>query len=111
VGAIVYSRSRVVQADGQSTTPTMTFGPVGVLPEYRHRGIARMLIEKSLHLAKGLGCSACLIYGDPRIYGRLGFRCAEKWDVTNAQGDFVVCLMARELQSGAMQAMQGERPW
>lgn len=63
---------------------TITFGPLGVLPAFRNRGVARALIKHSLAAARDMGRHpACVIYGDPSFYGRLGFRCAEKWDITN----------------------------
>ena len=103
VGSIVYSKSKILRTDSdQSLTDVVTFGPLGVLPEFRNRGIAAKLVKESLHRAKEMGYRAVIIQGDPRLYGRLGFRCGEKYDLTNTEGQFCVGLMAYELYEGAL---------
>jgi putative acetyltransferase len=116
VGAIAYSRSRVVgqvQGGGGQGTATetlcVTFGPLAVAPACRKQGIARRLVRHSWSVAGELGYPACLIYGDVRIYGRLGFRLAERWDVANEEGDFHLSLLAHPLRPGGMEALVGGR--
>lgn len=104
VGCIAYTKSSIKRGD--KVTPTITFGPIGVLPDYRSRGIARKLINRTLDIAKEMGFLACIIYGDPRMYGRLGFRCAEKYDITNEKGEFAVSMMVMELQEGALREVE-----
>ena len=67
--------SKIQTQNSRSLTDVVTFGPLGVLPEYRNRGIAAKLIQESIRLAKLQGFCAVIIQGDPRFYGRLGFRC------------------------------------
>ena len=107
VGSIVYSKSKIQTEDGRTLTDVVTFGPLGVLPEYRNRGIAAKLIQESIRLAKLQGFRAVIIQGDPRFYGRLGFRCGEKYDLTNSEGQFCVGLMAYELYQGALDGTGG----
>lgn len=107
VGSIVYSKSKIDTNDGRSFTDVVTFGPLGVLPEYRNRGIAAKLIQESLRLAKEMGFRAVIIQGDPRFYGRLGFRCGEKYDLTNVEKQFCVGLMAYQLFEGALDGAGG----
>ena len=61
VGSIFYSRSRV------ETTPTVTFGPLSVLPVYQRRGVGTALVEHTTALCREKGLRAVLIYGDPRL--------------------------------------------
>jgi len=107
VGSIVYSKSKIQTEDGRTLTDVITFGPLGVLPEYRNRGIAAKLIQESIRLAKLQGFRAVIIQGDPRFYGKLGFRCGEKYDLTNSEGQFCVGLMAYELYPGALDGTGG----
>ncbi|KAJ3118194.1 hypothetical protein HK100_000657 [Physocladia obscura] len=101
VSCIAFSKSKVLHPDG-SHSDTCTFGPIATLPEYQGRGIASQLIRESLAIAQRLGYAACIIYGDCRFYGKLGFRSAESFNVTDSNGFFVVSMMVWELQSGVL---------
>jgi len=54
-----------------------------------------------------MGFKAILIYGDPRFYGRLGFRAAEKYDIITSEGYFAIGLLAYELQPRALENISG----
>ncbi|KAI9355632.1 acyl-CoA N-acyltransferase [Zopfochytrium polystomum] len=102
-GCIAFTRSSVSHDDG-TLTETCTFGPVCTRPDLQGRGIARKLISHSLDAARDLGFKACIIFGDPRFYWRLGFRCAERYDIADEDGYFQVAMMAREIQPGSLRA-------
>lgn len=106
VGNIMYSRAKVIDTDG-CEHPVLTFGPVSVLPEYQKRGIGAALIEHSCRAALALGYESILIYGDPQYYCRFGFRPAEAFSVTNAEGRFHPALQALELKAGALTGVRG----
>jgi predicted N-acetyltransferase YhbS len=89
VGNIVYTQGRVIDNTGR-IHGVICFGPVSVLPFYQRQGIGSTLIKNSLDKAKSLGYTAVCIYGDPRYYSRFGFRCAERYDITNSEGKFAV---------------------
>ncbi|KAI9349007.1 hypothetical protein DFJ73DRAFT_960140 [Zopfochytrium polystomum] len=92
-GCIAFTRSSVSHDDG-TLTETCTFGS-------RHRAQADLALagRRERH-----GFKACIIFGDPRFYGRLGFRCAERYDIANEDGYFKVAMMAREIQPGLLRA-------
>lgn len=106
VGNIAYARCRIIDAAGKSNNVIM-FGPISVLPEYQKQGIGSALIRHSFEKARSMGFRAVMIYGDPRYYHRFGFRCAEKWDITTAEGKFSVGLMGAELVPGALNGISG----
>jgi putative acetyltransferase len=106
VGNIVYTHGKLINNTGE-THRVISFGPVSVLPSYQRQGIGSALIKYSLDKAKSLGFTAVLIYGDPRYYSRFGFRCAERYDITNSEGKFAVALMALELAPGSLQKIPG----
>ena len=106
IGNIVYTRGWVVN-DTNKTYEVISFGPVSVLPVYQRQGIGRALIIYSLDKARFLGFTAACIYGDPRYYSRFGFRCAERYDITNSEGKFAVALMALELVPGTLRKISG----
>ena len=48
-------------------------GPVSVLPEYRHRGIGKALIEEGLSRIKESKAQGCCLVGHPAYYKQFGF--------------------------------------
>jgi putative acetyltransferase len=106
IGNIVYTRGRVIDDAGR-TYEIICFGPVSVLPVYQRQGVGSALIRYSLERAMSLGFTGVCIFGDPRYYSRFGFRCAERYDITNSDGKFAVALMALELVPGTLQKISG----
>lgn len=51
--------------------------PVAVLPGFRSRGIGGTLVSAGLVACRGE--SFCVVLGEPRYYGRFGFRPAARW--------------------------------
>ncbi|WP_373481859.1 GNAT family N-acetyltransferase [Acetobacterium sp.] len=106
IGSIIFSTARIIDATGIATE-VITFGPLTILPDYQKQGLGRKLIQHAIHIATEMGFKAILIYGDPRFYGRLGFRAAEKYDITTADGYYAIGLLAYVLQPGALQKISG----
>ena len=106
VGNIVYSRASVTDGAG-GQCEVVSFGPVSVLPEYQKRGVGSALIRHTLNIAGDMGFPAVLIYGDLRYYSRFGFRCAERYDISSADGKFSVALLALPLRPGGLGGITG----
>ncbi len=106
VGNIVYTHGKLINNRGE-THKVISFGPVSILPAYQKHGIGSTLIRYSLDKARSRGFTAVCIYGDPRYYHRFGFRCAERYDITNSAGKFAVALLAIELVPGALREISG----
>lgn len=64
--------SPVEMSDG--TRGWYGLGPVSVLPGRQRRGIGTRLIEESLSRLRQMGGGGCVVLGEPRYYGRFGFR-------------------------------------
>ena len=107
VGQIVYSRGIIKMQRGEEKE-VIGFGPVSVLPAFQKQGIGSTLINHTINLAKNMGYSAICIYGDPRYYSRLGFRCAEKYDIRTSDAKFAVALQVLELKKGVLNNMPGK---
>ena len=84
VGQIMYSRSYIKQ--GNTTLPTLTFGPLSVDPQYQNQGIGARLIEASVKLAKEAIEKAIIIFGHPDYYHRFGFVACEDYDIQTSNG-------------------------
>ncbi|GGC09824.1 GCN5 family N-acetyltransferase [Novosphingobium endophyticum] len=62
-----------VQIDGRNG-PWFGLGPVSVRPDVQGQGIGTMLIRSGLERLRSIPASLCVVLGDPRYYGRFGFR-------------------------------------
>ena len=47
IGQVLYMRSAVILEDG-ATLPVVTFGPIGIAPEYKHQGYGLIVLGKSV---------------------------------------------------------------
>ena len=101
VGNIMYTKARIV-GDDAVEYPVLSFGPISVLPEVQGRGIGGRLIRHTLALAKEMGHTAVLIYGDPDYYCRFGFVPAEQYNIGTRYNTYAAALQAVELVPGAL---------
>lgn len=106
VGHIIYTRSRVIGADGTEFA-TITFGPLSVAPDRQRQGIGTALMRHSTRVAAELGFAAVLIYGYPKNYQSFGFRGASAFRISRGDGRFAPSLMALELRPDALAGVQG----
>jgi len=49
-------------------------GPLGVVPNCQNRGLGTRLIESGMEQLSSMGTDMLFVYGDPKYYGRFGFR-------------------------------------
>ena len=70
VGHISFSPVRI----GGSDTGWMVLAPVAVRAACQRRGIGKALVKAGLDAIRALGAQGCVLAGDPRYYGRFGFR-------------------------------------
>lgn len=106
VGQIAYTRGTIECECGESKE-VVGFGPVSVSPVSQRQGIGSALIIHTIGLARKIGYPAICIYGDPRYYSRLGFRCAEKYEIKTPDYKYAVALQVLELKQGALSNVCG----
>ncbi len=106
VGSIFYTHSKVIAEDG-TEYPTITFGPVSILPQYQRKGLGRALISYSIKVAKELGYKAILIGGYPYHYHTYGFKGTKTYNITMPDGQFYKGIMALPLYEGALDNVSG----
>jgi predicted N-acetyltransferase YhbS len=94
VGHILYTRSMV------ANLPTITFGPLSVIPKFHRQGIGRALVSHSMDKAREMGFRAVLITGVPDYYPKLGFGRGRDFGVTLPDGTAPDALMCYELIPG-----------
>lgn len=101
IANIMYTRSKLVDENGAEKT-VLTFGPLGVLPEYQRQGYGKRLLEYSLEKARELGYEAVVIFGNPENYVSSGFKSCKKYNVSLGNGEYPVPLLVNELKEGAL---------
>ena len=87
--------------------PTVTFGPLSVLPVYQGQGVGSALVRHTLPLCREMGFRAVIIYGNPAYYGRFGFRAARDFDICTADNMYAAALQVLELYPGALDGVHG----
>ena len=80
IGNIMYTRSKLVDENGNEKV-ILTFGPIGILPEYQRKGYGKALIEYSFERALELGYDTVVIFGNPGNYVGRGFKSCKKYQV------------------------------
>lgn len=79
VGAIFYSKARVV--DGDKEHEVLCFGPLAVEPIYCNMGIGGRLLEETIALAREAGYKGIVICGEPQYYPRHGFKTCDHFGI------------------------------
>jgi putative acetyltransferase len=70
IGHVAFSR--VTVSDG--TPDWYGLGPISVIPLRQGVGIGGAIASEGLARLRALGAGGCVVLGDPRYYGPLGFR-------------------------------------
>ncbi|WP_086660762.1 GNAT family N-acetyltransferase [Lentzea kentuckyensis] len=75
--------------------PALGIGPVSVHPEHQLRGVGSALMHAVLGAAEARGERAVILLGDPKYYGRFGFRLAEEFGITPPDSAWAPYFQAR----------------
>lgn len=108
IGQAVCVRSKICLDDG-NILPTLTLGPICILPEYQRKGYGKILLEYLFERAKKYG--AVFFEGDIAFYGKCGCVPASKFGVRyhglpeGADSSFFLC---KELTKGYLDGAHGE---
>lgn len=106
VGTIMYSKAYVL--DGDVTHEVITFGPLAVEPLAQSHGIGGLLLKETMRLAKEAGYPGICIFGEPEYYPKYGFVNAEKYEITDGEGNNYDAFMAYELQENGFADIKGK---
>lgn len=106
IGQIIYVRSEIDCDDGRKL-PIMTFGSIGIAPEYKRQGYGKRLLDYSMEKAKGMGVGALVITGNILFYGKSGFVPAKTKGVRYADDPDADYLLVKELISGFLDGISG----
>lgn len=106
-GAIYSTKSYIKSADG-TVHPTVTFGPLGILPAYQRRGIGKFLINAVKETAAAQGYKAIIIFGSPSNYVASGFNSGHSFGITTPNGKCPAAMLVLETYKGSLKGVQGQ---
>ena len=106
IGQVIYVRSHILLSDG-NTLPILTFGPIGVAPNYKRQGYGKKLLDVSLDMARKLGTGAVAITGNIDFYGKSGFVPAKEKGVRYADDPEADYFLIKELIPGFLDGVTG----
>lgn len=105
VGGIWYLESAV--ETGDRLEKIITFGPLAIRPDYQNLGIGRMLLEKTIPIARKMGYRGIIILGEPDYYPRHGFLTCDHFGITTEDGKNFSSFMGLELAEGGLSGIPG----
>jgi predicted N-acetyltransferase YhbS len=88
-------------------TPALLLGPLTIEPPFRERGIGRALIERAIDEGRAKGHRLVVLVGDEPYYGRSGFKCVPKGQVTMSGPVDPMRLLVCELVDSAFEGVSG----
>jgi predicted N-acetyltransferase YhbS len=88
-------------------TPALLLGPLTVEPQFRSRGIGRLLMERAVKDAGDKGHRLVLLVGDEPYYSRVGFKPVPKGRVTMPGPVDAARVLMFELVDGAFEGVSG----
>lgn len=106
IGQVIYVRSHIECDDG-TILPIMTFGPIGIAPEFKRQGYGKRLLDYSMEKAKELGAGALAITGNIDFYGKSGFVPAKTKGVHYADDPDADYFLIKELKDGFLNGISG----
>lgn len=106
IGQVMYVRAEIDCDNGQKL-PIMTFGPIGILPEFKRKGYGKILLDYSMEQAEKLGAGALAIAGNIDFYGKSGFVPAKTMGVRYAEDPEADYFLIKELKKGFLNGVSG----
>ena len=100
----------IINADDGRVIPVLTMGPICIIPELKHQGYGKALLDYCLDKAAELGFGAVLFEGNINFYSKCGFDYARNFNIRyhdlpeDADSSFFLC---RELITGYLDGISG----
>jgi predicted N-acetyltransferase YhbS len=106
IGHIISTKAKVVDSLNNEHE-ILCIGPLSVLPDLQKKGIGSKLMNHSIAIARELGFSGMILFGNPDYYHRFGFRNAQEYNITTKDGQNFEPFMALELHKNGLADTKG----
>lgn len=110
IGQIMCMKAEI-KCDNGTTLPIMTFGPIGIHPDYKRQGYGKVLLDHTMHKAADMGFGAVCMEGNIDFYGKSGFIHASKYGIRYhgvPEGEDAPFFLCKELKQGFLNGVTGE---
>lgn len=97
IGNIMYTKSKLRNITTNETKDILTFGPLSIHPDYQRKGYGKMLISKSIEIAKELGYSYIVIFGNPGNYVNSGFISCIKYKICVGNNIYPTAMLVNKI--------------
>lgn len=77
IAQVMFVKAQLRRDDGK-LIPILTFGPIGVLPQFKRHGWGKILLDYALQQAEKMGFGAVCMEGNIDFYKHCGFDLASK---------------------------------
>jgi len=105
VGQIALYKTIINTPHGKLTE--LLLSPICVHPNHFRRGIARVMIEEALRIAREMGYKAVFLCGNPQIYSKMGFVPTHFHNIFHEEDKAAEWSMVREIYEGALDGITG----
>ena len=107
IGHIISTKAKVVDTQNNEHE-ILCVGPLSVLPGFQKKGFGSALMNNSIRIAKELGFSGMILFGNPDYYHRFRFRNAQEYGITTKESQNFEPFMALELQTNGLANAKGK---
>jgi putative acetyltransferase len=105
VGHVLFTP--VIIRSSQQNFPSLVLSPIGVLPKWQGKGVARQLLNYGMELCAELGYSSVIVFEQAPFYTKFGFKAAEQWNIQSPVKVATNHFMVRELRRNALKNVSG----
>lgn len=105
IASVMYTKAKLIDEEGKEKE-ILSFGPIGVEPEFQRRGYGKALLEASFQKAEAMGYDVIAIFGNPDNYVARGFKSCKKYNVCMEGSVYPAALLVKELKEGCLAGKQ-----
>ena len=109
IGYVMFARAEIKADDGR-VLPIMTFGPIGIHPDFQRKGYGKLLLDYALERAVEMGVGAVCMEGNIGFYGKCGFDVASKSGIhyyAEPREETVPYFLLKQLKEGFLDGVTG----